>query len=158
MTTYFACGTSAGRSRKNQLIFAKISNVHRHKEKKNEDDISDSDSDSDSDDEDESKKEAKLPRLIKAEVPYKGGINKVRNLDQFTAVFGENKKVAIYDNTKAMEALNDIDKKKAWFFRVKQKKDPITPIQWVRRGFRRASSVAFFFLYQNMKRIFVFLI
>jgi len=123
MTTYFACGTSAGRSRKNQLIFAKISNVHRHKQKKNEDDISDSESESsDSEDEDESKKEAKLPRLIKAEVPYKGGINKVRNLDQFTAVFGENKKVAIYDNTKAMEALNDIDKKKAWFFRVKQKK------------------------------------
>merc|ERR1711885_38714 len=106
MTNYFACGTSAGKSRKNQLIFGKINNVHKSKT---------ADKNSNSDDEDEEKL---LPRFIKAEVPYKGGINKVRNLDNFTAVFGENKKVCIYDNTKAIEALNDVDKKKAWFFRV----------------------------------------
>jgi len=124
ITNYISCGTQAGRGNKNQLIFAKISNLHKHSKF---DRNPDADSDSDSDDDEDN--EAKEPVFIKCEVPYRGGINKVRNLGNYTAVFGENKKVCIYDNRKAIEALNDIHKKRAWFSRIRSKKSPLDPIQ-----------------------------
>jgi len=120
MTCHIAAGTSAGRGNKNHLIFAKISNVTKHDDEKDS-------SDEDSEDEDGTDH---TPVFAKAEIKFKGGINKVRNLGNFTAVFGENKTVAIYDNSKAVEALNDVVKKRAWMHKqIKQKKDPLTPAQ-----------------------------
>ena len=125
MTTHIAAGTSGGRNNKNHLIFAKISNITKH------DDI-DGNSSSDSDSDDEENSEKHTPIFNKCEIKFKGGINKIRNLGNFTAVFGENKKVCVYDNSKAIEALNDVVKKRAWQHKLlKQKKDPILPIQLV---------------------------
>lgn len=106
-TVYLVAGTQAPKVHANKLLVMKMSNLTRMKKKKRNDE--EEEESSDSDDEDGGGKDD--PKLLAAQIPHDGSVNRVRTITlgttQVAASWSETGKVSIWDLTKQLQAVED---------------------------------------------------
>ena len=107
-TVYLVAGTQAPKLSANKLLVMKMSNLTRMKPKKNKNEEDDEDSESDDDDDEDPEND---PRLLCAQIPHDGAVNRVRTMTlgstQVAASWSETGRVNVWDLTKQLQAVED---------------------------------------------------
>jgi len=120
-TVYLVAGTQAPKVHANKLLVMKMTNLTRMKAKP----AKDSD---DEDDEDEEENGEDDPRLLTAQIPHNGAVNRVRATTlghtQVAASWSENGHVNVWDLTKQLQAVED-QKTNDLFNKLKNHPKPI---------------------------------
>ena len=121
-TVYLVAGTQAPHVHANKLLVMKMSNLTRMKQKR-KDHGSDNDDDEEEDDEEEDD-----PKLLSAQIPHDGVVNRVRSIalgaTHVAATWSANGRVDVWDLTKQLAAVED-QKTNDLFNKLKKVPKPI---------------------------------
>ena len=105
-TVYIVAGTQAPRVHANKLLVMKMTNLTKMKHKRRSQDSESEDDDDDGDGESEDD-----PRLLCAQIPHDGAVNRVRTITlgstQVASSWSETARVCIWDLTKQLQAVED---------------------------------------------------
>lgn len=130
-TVYLVAGTQAPQVHKNKLLVMKMSNLTRMKEKNRKTNHRGGDEDEDDDDDDEEEESVdgeNDPKLLSAQIPHDGVVNRVRTVTlgatQVAATWSESGRVDVWDLTKQLAAVED-QKTNDLFNKLKKVPKPI---------------------------------